>query len=298
MTMPPPQPMSHAPRVGWWRHAVAAGGQALQWRLLLLWLLATAVPLAMLMLPLWRTLAGMLDHAPAARALIEGFDPAALSEAVSGLRLRGYGPLAGLGALVALALLMPWMSGVAMAAAASPQPLRLAALAAGGMTHYGRMARLWLWALLPLGLAAGAGAAAVNAVREHARTMVLEADAEHLGQAALALGALLLVLAHASVDAARAQLVIEPHRRSVVRAWGRAVLHLVRRPGRILLYVVITAAGLLLAAALGLARVQVAPVDGPRLAAGLLLGLALVAVLAWMRCARLFALVRAGRPSA
>ena len=88
-----------------------------------------------------------------------------------------------------------------------------------------------------------------------------------------------------------AQLVAEPQRRSVVLAWWRAVKGLWRQPGRIALYLLITAAGLLLAAALGVLRLQVAPVGGLSFAAALLAGQAVVAALGWMRCARLFAMV-------
>jgi hypothetical protein len=80
-----------------------------------------------------------------------------------------------------------------------------------------------------------------------------------------------------------------------VRAWWRATRLLLRRPGRILLYLAITAAGLVIAALLGWLRVQWPPVSTLSFSVDLLLGQALVLALAWMRCARLFALIRSGK---
>jgi hypothetical protein len=200
-----------------------------------------------------------------------------------------------LGAALVFVLLLPWLTGMAMAVARSPQVLRFGELLKGGLGEYGRMARLWLWALVPLGVAGAAGGAIMNAAKEHALTLTMESDALWVGRAALALSALLFLLAHATLDAARAQLVIEPRRRSVVRAWWRGLRGLFKRPGTLLLYAGVTALGMAAAALVALLRVQVAPVGTFSFVLALLLGQALVLVLGWMRCARLFALVAAGR---
>lgn len=274
---------------------VRGAKQALQWRLLALWLLALALPLLLGMLPLWLALAGVLDNALLGRRLVENFDMTVFSEVMSALGPRGYSPASGLGALVVFVLLLPWLTGMVMAAARAPQRLGFGGLLMGGWSEYGSMARLWLWALLPLGLAGAAGAALLKAVKDYALTMTLQANADLLGDAAVLLAALLFVVAHASVDAARAQLVIEPRRRSVVLAWWRATRGLLRQPSRLLLYAAVTLAGLLLAAMVGWVRIRLAPTTGLRFIAALVLGQLLVLVLAWMRCARLFALVAAGR---
>ncbi len=269
--------------------------QALQWRLLVLWLLAMALPWLMGLLPLWLALAGVLDRSLIGRRLVESFDITVLAEAMFALGPRGYSPASGFGALIVFVLLLPWLTGLVLAAARAPERLGFGALIKGGLHDYGRMARLWLWALLPLGLAGAASGALLKAAKDHALTVTLESDAQLLTQAALALAALLFLLAHATVDAARAQLVIEPRRRSVVRAWWRATCGLVRNPSRLLLYAGVTLAGLLLAALIGWLRIRVAPINGLRFIAALALGQTLVLVLGWMRCARLFALVAAGR---
>ena len=286
------------PLLAWMARLLSeAAGRALQWRLLLLWLLALALPLLLASLPLWVALAGLLDHAVLGQRLVEDFELSVLIEAMMMLRERGYLPASGLGAVLVFVLLLPWLTGIALTAARSSARLGFAALLHGGLTEYGRMARLWLWALIPLGLAAAAGAGLLHLAKEHALKLTLEADADHLKQATVALSALLFLLAHATVDAARAQLVLEPRRRSVVLAWWRATRLLVRRPGRVLLYLLATAAGLLLAALLGWLRIQVPPVTVLGFVLALLLGQALVLALAWMRCTRLFALVAAGTRS-
>ena len=269
--------------------------QALQWRLLLLWLLALALPVLLAGLPLWLSLASVLDRSLLGRQLVAGFEIPVLAETVTALRLGGYSPASGLGGLVVFLLLLPGVSGLVMPAARAPQRLGFAALCKGAFGEYGRMARLWLWALLPLGVAGGIAGAVMHGVKEQVLTLTLESDALWLGRGGLAFSALLLLLAHATVDAARAQLVIEPRRRSVVLAWWQATRTLLRRPGNFLLYLLLTLLGLLFAALLAGLRVRVQPVSGLSFIAALLLGQLLVLVLAWMRCARLFALVAAGR---
>lgn len=278
---------------------IAGARQALQWRLLLLWLAALALPLLLAALPLWLALARLLDHALLARQLVDGYALPVLADALGGLGAQGYAPRSALvGAVVVYLLLLPWMTGMAVAAARSlPSPGRLGfgALLKGGLTEYGRMARLWLWALVLLGAAAGALAAALHVVQEQALEMTLESDALLLGRATVLLGGLVLLLVHATVDAARAHLVIEPRSRSVLRAWWRGTRGLLRRPLNFVLYAAITACGLTGAALLGGLRIPLAPAGLFGFLLALLLGQLLVAVLGWMRCARLFALVAAGR---
>jgi len=274
---------------------LAAARQALQWRLLLLWLLGLALPLLLMSLPLFIALDSALKQSLLGEQLLTEFNPALLIELVSGLGERGYGMGSGLAGLIVYLLLLPWLSGLLISAARAPQRLGLGALLQGGLGEYGRMARLWLWALLPLGLAGAIGGSLLHLVDKQAEKTILAADVEHLKQAALAVGGLLFLLANASLDAARAQLIVEPRRRSVVRAWWHGCRTLILRPGRIVLYALVTLAGLLVAALLGWLRIQLPPVSGPVFAVDLLLGQMLVLALVWMRCARLFALVNAGR---
>ena len=294
-----PQDRSRRALTGWttrlFGQLSVAGRKALQWRLLLLWLLGLALPLLLLCLPLWLALAGPLDHSLLGKQLVEGFDVAVYIEVLIGLARRGQAAPAGIGAMLVFLLLLPWLNGVAMTAARSSQRLGFGALLQGGLADYGPMARLGLWAGVPLGLAGALGAGLLYLVKQQGLTLTLEADAAHLRQAALGFSGLLLLLALATLDAARAQWVIEPRRRSVVGAWWRGTRALVRRPGRILLYLLFTGFGLAVAAVLGWWRVQWPPVSGLGFGLALLLGQALTLVLVWMRCARQFALVAAAR---
>jgi hypothetical protein len=276
-----------------WIHAAKAGAQ---WRLLLLWLAALALPLLLALLPFTLALADRLNHSLLAAAWVSDSEASSLVEILTTLGAYHYSPAAGgISALFLVLLLSPWLTGMVMAAARSPVPLRFGALLKGGLADYGRMARMLLWAAVPLG-AAGAAAAGLGALASHhAEAAILESDAQLWNRLALAGGALLLILAHATVDAARAQMVIEPRRRSVVRAWARAVRSLAQRPARLLDYGVISIVGLLLAAAWGFARLQVAPAGAFSVAGAVILGQLIALSLIWMRCARLFALVASGR---
>jgi len=274
---------------------VQASRQALQWRLALLWLLAQALPLALLWLPLWLPLSTALDHSLSGRRLLAGEAQASLYIEVVQSLLRQPGVAAGSGGLLILLLQLPWLAGVLMRAASSAERLDLRALIVGGLDQYGRMARLGVWSLGLLGLAAAAGGTLVHLANERGGQLTLESEAARMQHLALALAALLFALVQASLDAARAQLVHEPQRRSVVLAWFRAGAWLIRRPGVVCLYLLLTAAGMLAAASLAWLRVQ-SPANGPMgLVAAFALGQALALSLGWMRAARLFALVASAR---
>lgn len=285
-----------ASRAGVLDWARAGARQALQWRLLLLWLLALALPLLLASLPMGLALDAALGRSLLGAGLAERLDPPLLIELMSGPGLRGVAPVAGLPALVVLLLLLPWLSGLVIAAARRPgERLRFGALLQGGLAEYGRMARLWVWALLLLGLAGAAGAGLMHLASQAALKQVLEADADLLRHAALAGSALLVLLVHATLDAARAQFVVEPRRRSAVRAWWAAARGLLRRPRRLAVYLLVTLVGLATATLLGRVRLEVPAVGPAGLVLALVLGQALVLALSWMRCARLMALVAAAR---
>lgn len=279
-----------------WRRAA---GAALQWRLLLLWVLALSLPMLLVSLPMWRALAGQLDHSLLGATLAQGIDLPVLVEALSGPR-SGYGPAPlGLAGLVLTLLLSPWLSGTVVTAARAHRRLGLMDLAVGGVREYPRLARLLLWAALPLGIMAALGGALMNWVGERALKMTLESQADRWQLLAMLVSALLLMLAHASVDAGRARLTLQPQARSAVLAWWRGLPLLWRGWGRAWwLYLLTTAPGLLGLLLLGLARAHSSAVGWLGVPLALLLGLALVAVTGWMRGARLFAMIEAGRPQA
>jgi len=268
---------------------------ASQWRLLLLWLLALALPWLLALLPLWRALAAQLDQSLAARVLVERFELPVLAEALMGLGQNGFGASALFSSVLLLALLLPWLSGSLIAVVRAPLPLGFQALLQGGLREYGRMSRLWLWAMCLLGAVAAMGGGLMHWLGEKTALMQLETEADRWSRAVLLFTGLLFLLVHASLDAARARLALEPQRRSVLKAWRLATRDLWRQPRRLLGYLLITALGLLAAVLIGLLRVQLAPVGAGSQLLALALGQLLVLALVWMRCARVFALAAAGR---
>lgn len=268
----------------------------LQWRLLLSWLLVLLASTLLALLPLWSALGEYFNRSLAADRLLQHIDPSLLVDAIANLPQRGYSPLSGLPGLVLAALSLPWLSGMVQAAArfhvGRPS---LGQLWLGGWREYPQMARLWLWGLLPLGATGALVGGLTDMVDEQARQWLLESDLDLHHRGILLLGLALVLLILATLDAARALLVLEPNRRSVVKAWGSAVRGLLRRPARLGLSLGLLVLGLLLGALLGWARVQVLPIGPLGLGGAALLSLLLVLALAWLRAARVLALVQYGR---
>lgn len=277
-----------------------AAGAALQWRLLLLWLAGLLLPAVLASLPVWLLLAGELDHSIHAPALAHALDMVAITDLGTAIqRDRDAFTAAGAGALVVTLLLSPLLTGAAITAVRAAQPPSLRELLAGAGEQYPRMFRMLAWGVVPLGAAVALGSELADAARHHADRAITYADTQPW-QVAAATGAVLLVLlANLTLDAGRAMLAIDRRRTGAIRAWGSGLALLARRPGGALLaWAVPTVAGLALAAMLAGSRMQV-PAIGPAGTVGaLLLAQSIVLVLAWMRMARLFALVALARDQA
>ena len=261
---------------------------ALQWRLLLLWIGATLLCALVGALPVWNWLASLLDHAVQAPAIAEGRAPALLLEALTA-RTTPMGVLSGslLASTLLMLLLSPLLAGATVTAARSRAPLGFGDLLRGGVGDYGPMLRLLLWSVIPLGVAAAIlmGAVGFNEkAHEHA---ILAADVERGRDIALAVGGILLLLAHAGIEAGRGWLAADARLRSAFKAWWRGTRLLCRRPIAVLsAYVLPTVLALALAAGLLALRQRVDASD----MGGFLLGCSMAAALAWGKVARLFAL--------
>lgn len=266
---------------------------ALQWRLLLLWALILLLPTLAATLPVWQMLGDSLDQSTQAAALANALDLTAISDLVQ--VFKRYNTAIGNGALVAVVLtllLSPLLSGMTIAAARAPQRLGLGGLLGGGMLEYGRLLRMLAWSVVPLGIAFALGTAASGPLRALGANAILESTAQHATWAGALAIAILMWLGHATVDAGRAVLGADRRKTSAVRAWGEGVMLVLRRPVATLgSYVAITLAGLVLATLVGLVRVRVAPVEGAAFVGALVLTQLAVMVVAWMRAARLFALI-------
>jgi len=274
--------------------ALGAGlRQALQWRLLLLWLIATALPTLVLSLPVGRVLADALDYSAQANQWAQRLDLVMVQDlgervARQGAALGGAGTVAG----VLLVFLFPLLNAMFAAAARSPRVLHFGELLHAGLSDYGPMLRLVLFALVPLGIALGLGAVASKAAHRYGEHAILSADADLVKGIAIGVGVLLFVLAHASIVAGRAWLTLLPRRRSAFVALWRGVKLVFFHPLRsLMLYLGITLPVLLLISVLGVLRVEIPSGS----VAGSLLGVLVVqciAVLAgWMHFARLLAML-------
>lgn len=266
---------------------------ALQWRLLLLWAVLLVLPTLVATLPAWQMLGDSLDLSVQAAALAHALDLASVSDLMQ--VSKRYLPALSNGALVAVVLtlfLSPLLSGMTIAAARAPQRLGLGGLLGGGMLEYGRLLRMLVWASVPLAVAFALGGAVSTPLRALGANALLESTAQNAGMAATAVVAIVVLLAHATVDAGRAVLATDRRKTSAVRAWGEGVMLVLRRPGATLgSYVAITLAGLVVAALIALVRVRVAPIEGVAFTLALVLTQLGVMAVAWMRAARLFALI-------
>ncbi|MEO7577465.1 MAG: hypothetical protein ABIT83_07610 [Massilia sp.] len=273
--------------------------RALQWRLLVLWAAVTMVPATVLTLPFWAVLGASFDYSAHGASLARELDLSTLADLAlnaeqASLALGG----AALAALMLTLLLSPFLSGMALHAARCEQAPGFAELTGGGARHYPRLLRMMAVGAIPFGLAALLGRAALRLADGYAESAILESRAELARLAAMALLALLLMLADASVDAGRAVLAADNRRTSALAAWWSGCCLVFTRPRLVLgRYLAISVAGLTLAALLSLLRLHVAPVGIGAFAGALLLTQAIVAVLGWMRAARLFALLEAARPT-
>lgn len=295
-TLAPQAPLVSAPssRTGL-RGLLSALRPALQWRLMLLWLLAMLLPTLVAALPVWTMLGAAFDRSVHATALAQRLDLVAIADMV-GLHTQ-YASAIGAGGTVALVitlLLSPFLTGAAITAARAPAPPRFTELAAGGVREYGRLLRMLLWAIVPLGAATFLGGM-VAAVAEQPGA-VLESSAARAALVSSLLTTLFLLLAHATLDTGRAVLALDRRRSSAVLAWCDGIKVIRRRPLAVFgVYLGITAVGLALAGALAVARLNVPALGAGSFLGGLLLAQLAVLVLAWMRCARLFGLMELAR---
>ncbi|PIQ37866.1 MAG: hypothetical protein COW59_04850 [Lysobacterales bacterium CG17_big_fil_post_rev_8_21_14_2_50_64_11] len=262
----------------------------LQWRLLLLWLLALLLPTAIVALPITSVLGETFDYAPQAPQWAGQFDGIALAELAnvfSGSAGSALGSAVMLGIMVSL-LLSPWLTASVFVAVRAHTTPGFTALLVGGLKEYGRFFRLLLWALLPMGIAMAIYAGLSGMADDYADKAVLETDAKHIRWLALAGGGFFLLLAHASVETGRAWLGIDQSRHSAIRAWWRGCRLLLQRPVSVLgIYLLSTVLTALIYLPLLLARAHTPAVGALGLLAAVLLTQFAVAVMAWGRAVRL-----------
>ncbi len=280
---------------GAWQQACR---QALQWRLLLLWTILLALPTLLLIVPSWLVLGRLLDYSVHAARMAASADVALLGDLISlaiGEKAEVMSLTLILSMLVTL-LLSPLMSGMAVTALRAARPPGFAALLQGGAQEYGRMGRLLLLGLLLLGAGLAGFAGLQSLAQKQAESAILHSDTLLTGYGSLAAGFLLLALLHAILDSARADFALDTRRRSAFKALWRGLKSVCRRPLLTLWYYgSITLLAMLLILPLLWLRINVPHAAWPGFLFALLLMQVVVAILAWMRNARLFALAAIAR---
>lgn len=266
---------------------------AAQWRLLLISTLALLLPTTLFALPLARLLGDVFDHTLHAPQWAQQFNGLVLAEWL-GVARGDSGTLLSsallMGGLLSL-ILSPWLTGMTFVAARAKRPPAIDTLLQGGLQEYGPLLRLLLWGLLPLGLALVVTDALTGMANEHAEKAILESSADLASHLAMLGGGIALLLAHLSLELARAWLAVERSRRSAVRAWWRGLGLLRRRPLRVLSVYLLTLLGVLpIVALLALARLHTPALGALGLTAAFVLTQLLVATMVWGRAARLFGL--------
>lgn len=269
-----------------------AAGAALQWRLMLLWLAGLLVPTFVFALPVKMTLGAQLDQSLQAAGLATGFDTGAFSDVFMALQpvmptLQG----AGVAAMLLALLISPLLTGMAITAIRSGRKPGFGELLSGGLAEYGRLFRMLIVAGIVLGLALAAGSALIAAVAMGADKAIVESELEWPGRWAMIGAVVLFVLAHATIESGRAQFAADDRLRSALRAWGRGVMQLFRRPLATLgLYLLVTVVGLLLVALFARWRIAMPAASGLGFLAAFLVAQLVSLATAWMRTARLYAL--------
>lgn len=265
---------------------------ALQWRLWLLWILATLLPTLLVALPLWSSLEPIFGTTLHGEDIASGRN---LPLLLQGLLETG-DHLAwipgGLGASTLLMLLLsPWLTGMVVASMRAGRTLGFGELVRGGVAEYWRLLRMLLWSALPLGLALVAGSAAMSGLKSGAEDAVLASEAEAAARNGLIVAGVLFLLAHATVEAGRGWLGADLALRSVVRAWWRGLKLLLRRPlATLLVYLIASVVGYGLALLFAWLRLRVDGVAPGAAVAGFLAAQGVVAMLAFGRIARLHGL--------
>jgi hypothetical protein len=275
---------------------LAANRGIANWRIGIIWIFATLIPAAIVALPVGRLIADALDHSMFAAEWAKGWDLTAIVELVTNSTdfasvLTG----SEIVSVIVTLLFWPFLSAMVLSTAGDEQPPGFVALFQGGARSYGRMFRVLLWSVVPFGVAGGIGGVAVHMAHKMGEKAILESTAHHEHTAAVVFMLVLLLLAHITVEAGRAQFALDAGRRSAVKAWWRGVKLIKARPlAAFGSYLALTVGGLALMALLGWIRINVPHASLFGILLALCLTQLIVMAAVWMRASRLLALVRIG----
>lgn len=270
---------------------------AVQWRLLLLWLLIMLIPATIVALPLRHMLGDVLDHSVHADEWAQNFNGSMFGDTIFALSKHAgwFGAAATIGVLTTL-LLSPFLSGMIVGSGRAGRALGFGALLQSGFVEYGRMFRVMLWSLLPYAVVMGVASLGMHMADQHSEQAVLESQADTYHSMAHWVLLIVFVLAQLVVESARAAFIADTGLRSATRALGRGFRQVFRRPlWTVVFYLVVTLVGFVLAAVFGVARIHVTAFGVFGFLFALVLSQLIVLAIGWMRTARLFALADVAR---
>jgi hypothetical protein len=276
---------------------LSAMASAVQWRLLLLWLLIMLIPATIVALPLRHVLGDLLDHSVHADEWAQNFNDMMFGDTIFSLMKNpGWLGAAAVIGLLTTVLLSPFLNGMIVGSGRAGRALGFGALLQSGFVEYGRMFRVMLWSLLPYLVVMGIASMGMHMADKHSDLAVLESQADTYHSVARWVLLIVFVLAHLIVESARAAFIADTGLRSATRALGRGFRQVFRRPlWTVVFYLVVTLVGLLLAALFGAARIHVTAFGVFGFLFALVLSQLIVLAIGWMRTARLFALADVAR---
>jgi hypothetical protein len=269
---------------------------AMQWRLLLLWVLLLLIPTAIVSLPFWRALSGAIDHSIHVQAWATQFNFSMLGDVMSAIKASSWlNGLALLGMLFTV-LMSPFLNGMVVGSGRAARSLGFSHLLQCGVVEYGRMFRLMLWSILPYAIMGFLIGVVMHLAGDMGDKAVLQSRADTTSHIALFVAVVLFVLAQAIIESGRAAFIVDTGLRSATRAFGRGFMQLLRRPFSTLLsYLLISVIGYAIALALGVGRINTPALGLVGLVLAIVLAQLIVLVIGWVRVARLFALAEVGR---
>lgn len=269
---------------------------AMQWRLLLLWVLLLLIPTAIVSLPFWRALSGTIDHSIHAQAWATQFSMSMFGDAMSAIKGSSWLNALALLAMLFTVLMSPFLNGMVVGSGRAGRSLGFSHLLQCGIVEYGRMFRLMLWSILPYAIMGFLIGVAMHVASDIGDKAVLQSRADSASHIAIFVAVVLFVLAQAIIESSRAAFIVDTSLRSATRALGRGFMQLLRRPFSTLLsYLLISGIGYAIALALGVGRINTPALGVVGLVLAIALAQLIVLVIGWVRVARLFALAEVGR---
>jgi hypothetical protein len=268
-------------------------------RVLLLFVLGLFLPTLLAMIPIHGFFRDQLGHFPAAKDAVGSLGSFVLIQVAQQAAEPGAARSIGQGLVAAFLVSLvvaPFLAGVAGAQARVEGVVRLRELLRGGGDYYGRMVRMTLVGILPYGAAGIVSGIAIKVASTSMDAAVLESAAARTGRIRDVVIVLTLWLAHVTLEAGRAHLIVEPARTSAFFAWCAGIRSIVRHPGRMMAIAVATGvSSMVLAAVFVSVRQRLPQANGGGVLMAFVLGQLAVAAMGWGRTSGIVGMVEVVR---